>query len=105
MISERELNEAIRDYEQQPMNAQRVAKLVDLYALREHLYSGSPASASVRTQTEEKKTMTEGGTEFLQMANGKDINKILIIIDNLMQTIKVLHPRMYDRVLDLISDL
>ena len=44
------------------------------------------------------------GTEFSQEVQGKDINEVLEIIDELMTTLQVLHPRLYNGVMIKIAE-
>ena len=45
-----------------------------------------------------------GDTEFLQAVQGKDTNEVLEIIDELMTTLQVLYPRLYDGVMIKIAE-
>lgn len=51
----------------------------------------------------ENKINVKGDSDFLKMVNGKDQEKVFLVIDELMETIKILHPRMFNSVIDRIS--
>lgn len=106
MITEKELLQAIEECEQEPVTAAKIGKLADFYIIYDHLF-GEPKydHYSYENQTENTIIYTDGGTEFLNAVNGKKSEKVLNVIDELMQAVKTLHPRMYDRVLEKISDI
>lgn len=121
MITERDLLQAIYECEQEPITATKIGKLADLYIIHDHLfgcqqypqreypeddhyryiseYSGAPQ------ETVENQIDVQGDTEFLQAANGKSTSGVLMILDELMEATKILHPRMYDQVLSRLNDL
>ncbi len=102
MIRKDDLLEAIAECEgvRNP-NAQTCMMLSAFYTILDHMdkrpeYSYSPAPQEEITY--------ESGTEFLRAARGKDINEILEIMDELMSTLQVLHPRLYDGVMAKIAE-
>ena len=42
----------------------------------------------------------DSGTEFSKAITGRDPSEIMPVIDELMSTLQVLHPRLYDGVLN-----
>lgn len=102
MISERELLEAIKECEDQPLTYPLCEKLSTLYTVHRYLYGSDqpPTERKVLSVIE-----TSGESEFLEAANGKESDAVFAILDELMNTVKVLHPRVYDSVLDQISEL
>lgn len=120
MITERDLLQAIYECEQEPITATKIGKLADLYIIHDHLfgcqqypqreypeddryryiseYSGAP-------QPVENQIDVQGDTEFLRAANGKSTSGVMMILDELMEATKILHPRMYDQVISLLHDL
>ena len=106
MITEKELLLAIKECEAEPITASKVGKLADFYVIYDHLF-GSPyvGGHSEANKVEKQLIETNGDTEFLRAINGKEAKKVLPIIDELMEAVKTLHPRMYDRVLEKISDI
>lgn len=53
----------------------------------------------------ENKINVNGDSEFLKLVNGKDQSAVLPIIDELMEAVKILHPRMFNSVIDRISKI
>lgn len=51
----------------------------------------------------ENKINVKGDSDFLKLVNGKNQENVFSIIDELMETIKILHPRMFNSVIDRIS--
>lgn len=90
MVTERELHEAIAECEEEPASFTSIKKLASLYIVYDHLYG---------TKTEEKRARSKNHSEFLQAAEGKDVGAVLNILDELMQTLEVLYPKVYDSVL------
>lgn len=105
MITERDLLQAIRECEAEPITAQKVSKLADLYIIYDHLF-GEPmvAGYSYESKTANHIIETSGGTEFLEFVNGKETEKVMSVMDELMEAVKTLHPRMYDGVLRKIEN-
>lgn len=53
----------------------------------------------------ENKINIKGDSDFLKLVNGKDQSAVLPIIDELMEAVKILHPRMFNSVIDRISKI
>lgn len=109
MITEKELLNAIRECEADPITGQKRVVLADLYIIYDHLFGRSsddrPYSFSSNQQSESKTIDISPTSEFLGIINGKNLQKTLDVVDELMEAIRTLHPKMYDRVLDKLSDL
>ena len=105
MITERELLQAIDECQQEPITSSKRGTLADLYIIYDHLF-GEPINASYSYDNKiEKQIYTNGDTEFLEAVNGKDTEKVMAVLDELMEATKTLHPRMYDGVLQRIYDI
>lgn len=84
MISASELERAIADLENAPTSLANCEKLATFYFLYD------------RMQSEKIRTVkATGGSEFMRLIYDKDINDVLKVIDELMQTIDVLHNKLY----------
>ena len=105
MITEKELMEAIWQCEREPITQSKVSKLADFYIVYDHLFGKPETSAYSYANKVENIIDINGDTEFLATVNGKDIEKVMKILDELMEATKTLHPRMYDRVLQKIEDI
>lgn len=105
MITEKEVQQAIQECMREPVTGNKRAVLADLIIIQEYLFGQPNYSAGYSYSSKAENTIhTKGGTEFLEIVDGKNPEKVWSIIDELMETIKTLHPRMYDRILDKISD-
>ena len=76
-------------------DASNCERLAWLYIVRDHL-----------TQKMSKEPLTLAGeSEFLAAVNGKCGDAVWIIMDELAETVKLLHPRVYESVLKKLNDL
>lgn len=91
MISRRDLEIAAEELVNSQPTYQACAKLADLYVILDHLSPGYAESS--------------GDTEFLRAVNGKDINGVLGVMDELMDATKVLSPNLYEKVIIRINAL
>ena len=107
MITEKELSQAIRECEKEPITASKVSKLADLYIIQDHLfgYNGGYSYSNAPAKTVENVIEINGDTDFLSVVNGKKSEKVWAVIDEVMEVVKTLHPKMYDRVIEKIEDL
>ena len=48
---------------------------------------------------------TDGGSEFLKAVDGRKADKAWKLIDELVEAVKILHPRMYTTFIDKVQDL
>ena len=96
MLSLDKIEESILELERGDTCFSVCEKLAYLYIVRDHLkgYSMSPEAV----------LQLAGESEFLQSVNGSDPAAIMPIMDELMDAIHALHPRMYDAVMQKIRD-
>ena len=105
MITERELLRAIDECQQEPITGSKRGTLADLFIIYDHLF-GQPYNVGYGYETKVGNIIqTRGDTEFLELVNGKDTEKVMAVLDELMEATKTLHPRMYDGVLQKLSDI
>ena len=102
MISKRELQEAIESCECAPLSYQNCEKLATLYTIYDHLYTEQTPKIE---KVEEDKISASGNSEFLKTINGLPSLSVWSIMDELMKTLQVIQPRLYDGVMKKISDL
>lgn len=98
MINLDEINGEIGKLEAQPTTYAIVEKLACLYTVRDHITLSKPA-------TREEVIEGIGESEFLRMCAGKTVGQILPIMDELMESMMVLQPRIYDSVIRKIGNL
>ena len=104
MITEHDLAEAIAECEgQRNPTANTCLKLAAFYTIRDKMFSEKvePNFYSMQNKpiTTNEKADYQSETEFGKVIAGRDINEILPIIDELMLTLKVLVPKLYDGVI------
>ena len=104
MITEHDLHEAIAECQgQRNPNANTCIKLAAYYIILEHLeqkeegysYSPPPVSEVVRYTSD---------TDFGRAVEGKDIDELLPLIDEIMSALSVIQPRMYDAVMRKLTE-
>lgn len=99
MITEKDLLEAIEECEKEPITENKIDKLANFYIIYDHLFGGYPVSGYSYAEKEPVSIVeTDGGTEFLQFIDGMDQKIVWPVIGELMETIKLLNPRIYDGV-------
>ena len=117
MITEREVLQAIDECMQEPITGQKRTVLADLLIIHDHLF-GEPTkeldapqpmpmqsySAPPMEQAEET-IYTNGGSEFLDAADGRKADRFWKLMDEFVEAVKILHPRMYSTFIDKIQDL
>lgn len=100
MLSQRELDNAIREFENAPANYENCKKLATFYTIFDHLYTDK--------EPVEKKQQEVigfyGESEFLDLVGNRDAVSVWQIMDELMDTLKVVNPRLYESVLRKIAE-
>ena len=66
---------------------------------QQYSYSAPPVE-HVETYIE-----TNGDSEFLKAVDGKKADKVLKLLDELVEAVKILHPRMYTTFIDKVQDM
>lgn len=102
MIAERELQQAIENCMAEPMSYAKLEKLAVLFAVNDHLFVDTPKIA--RETTDENKIKYDSGSEFSRAINGKTAKKIWSIMDDTMDVLKTLYPKIHDNVMDKIKN-
>lgn len=113
MITEREVRQAIDECLREPVTGQKRAVLADLiiingYLFGQHPQEGEPenmVSRSAHHEQTEDIIYTDGGSEFLDVADGRKAQRFWKLMDEFVEAVKVLHPRMYSAFIDKIQDL
>lgn len=104
MFSKNELLDAIDELEMSPSTYQNAEKLATFYLLYEHLYTTREPVSRVE-QIDEVIISQYGDTEFLRLIADRKAEDVWAIIDELMEAVKVLQPKLYNAVLDKLKDL
>lgn len=101
MFTKRELIDAIHECEDSPPSYQNCQRLATFYTIYDHLFPPE-RQADVRT---EKVIDEYGKSDFLLSVGRKNAEKVWAVIDELMYTLQVVNPKLYDGVMNKIHDL
>ena len=110
MVTEKEMLKAISECEEGAMTPPKLTKLADLYTVYDHLFGYDeqpiyPHPVSERQKEAETKMTSDRSTEFLAFVDGKDMKGTLQILNELVEAVKMLHPRMYDSLIRKLNEL
>lgn len=107
MITEQDLEQAIAECQgERNPNANTCVKLAAFLTIKRELFGDKvqneqmviPDYSFAGPQVEEPIDY-QSDTEFGQAVNGKNWEDVLLVMDELMSTLKVLHRRLYDAVM------
>lgn len=107
MITEKDLQEAIAECEgQRNPNANTCIKLAAFYTIREHMFG------KVEPRQEEQYSFSaqsdavayESDSEFAKAIQGKDSAEAWALMDELMSTLQIVQPRLYDSVIRKLTE-
>lgn len=91
MISLEEIERTILELESKDTTFANCQKLADLYIVRDALKGYSRSAAQPLS--------VSGDSEFLRAVDGKETAKTWLLMDELMRTIRVINPGLYDGVM------
>ena len=117
MITEKEIAQAIEECMLEPVTGNKRAVLADLIIIQDYLFGepmqeleaqqqmpmqsySAPPMEQVETYIE-----TNGDSEFLKAVEGRKADKVWKLVDELVEAVKILHPRMYTTFIDKVQDL
>lgn len=104
MFSRNELIEAIEELEDNTATFQNCQKLATFYLLYDHLYGVNQLNGG--SQISRITVIGDyGNSEFLESIAGQDAEKVFLIIDELMESVKLLQPRLFDATLTRIEEI
>jgi acyl carrier protein len=95
MLSVEEIDRTILELENKDTTFANCEKLAWLYTVRDHI-SGQAAKQPVPIAT-------NGDSDFIRAIDGMDSVCAWNIMDELMQTIRIIQPRMYETVMEKIK--
>ena len=117
MITEKEIAQAIKECLREPVTGNKRAVLADLIIIQDYLF-GEPMQAQEAPQQMpmqsyseppleqvENYIQTSGDSEFLKAVDGRKADKVWKLIDELVEAVKILQPRMYTTFIDKVQDL
>ena len=119
MITEKEVAQAIEECMREPVTGNKRAVLADLIIIQDYLF-GEPMKATEPPQMPmpmqsysapqnleqvEIYVETNGDSEFLKAVNERKAERVWKLMDELVEAVKILHPRMYTNFIDKVQDL
>ena len=117
MITEKEVEQAIQECMRDPITGNKRAVLADLIIIQDYLF-GEPTRAQEAPQPMPMQSYsappmeqveiyveTNGDSEFLKVVNGRKAERVWPLINELVEAVKILHPRMYTTFIDKVQDL
>lgn len=105
MIDVHEIDRAITRLESGDTTYSSCAKLADLYAVREHMVSPGYETAASYSAKPSDVVGEYGNSDFLLAISGKDGCSAWGVMDDLMDTLRVVNPKVYARVLKKINSI
>lgn len=100
MLDAHELTLAIAELEAREASLSTCSKLADLYTVLDHLRPAGRSVEPVRASPVEY-----GDSDFLKAVSKKDASGAWSVMDELMDTLRVVNPRVYDSVMRRIDRL
>lgn len=107
MITEQDLQEAIAECQgQRNPNANTCIKLAAFLTIHRELFgegkeAGPLPGYSYAMQTEPEPTiLNDSGSEFAEAINGRPQAEVWPLLDEMMETIHAIHPRLFRAVMD-----
>ena len=91
MINLDEINVEIEKLESQPVTYTTIQRLSWLYTVRDHNTVGQKPTMTG--------TIPEGDSEFMCACRCGSVSSVMIVMDELMDAINVIQPRLYDAVM------
>ena len=101
MIYEKDLNEAIAECQgQRNPDANTCIKLAAFYTIKQHLYgTQEPAQYSYAPAPVSDTVVFDGESDFARAIDGKQQADVWPVLDELMQTLAVVQPKVYAAVM------
>ena len=117
MITEKEIEQAIKECLREPVTGNKRAVLADLIIIQDYLFGETTQAqeapqphpmrsySALPMEQVENYIQTNGDSEFLRAVDGRKSDKVWKLIDELVEAVKILHPRMYTAFIDKVQDL
>ena len=100
MITEQDLRSAIAECQgQKNPNANTCIKLAAYYTILDHITGESPTVKSIPVMGYSNSYLYKSDSEFMKGIEGVDLDTVMQVVDELMDTLKAVQPRLYDAVM------
>ena len=107
MITERDLQEAIAECQgQRNPNASTCIKLAAFYTIRREMFGEGkdagplPGYSFLPESTAEPLIINDSDSDFARAIDGRKQEEIWPLMDEMMDTLQAIHPRLYNAVMD-----
>lgn len=106
----KEIEWAISELENKETSENNYALLAALYTCREHMLGDTRQEPRIAAYSEASAPVAErleqyGDSDFLQTVSGKDSNAAWAVMDEHMDTLRVVNPRAYESVMRKLNKL
>ena len=100
MYTVSELDEAINDLNNGAHTISNVSKLASVYTVLDHLYP-------TERENQLRETIIDkyGNTDFLNEVAGKPARDVWLLVDDLVQTLAIINPKLLDNFLNKLSEI
>ena len=100
MITERDLQEAIAECQgQKNPTASTCIKLAAFYTIKRELYGEEKEAERYAFAPAPSTIQIDGESDFARTIDGRDQAKVWPVLDEMMDTIQLIHPRLYSAVM------
>lgn len=108
MITRADLESAIAECQgKRNPDAKTCIMLAAFYTIRNEMYGDAEKiehpSYSYALAPSRNEIIIDSDSEFARAIDGRDQEEILPVIDELMETLKIIQPRLYDAVMDKLT--
>lgn len=103
MFSKNEILDAIDDLEEAPATYQNAEKLATFYSLYDHLFVTKEPMNRIES-IQEVIIGKYGDSEFMRTIEGKKAEDVWPVMDELLQTIQMLQPRLYNATIEKLKE-
>lgn len=106
MISRETLDRAIAEHENGDTSYANCERLAWLYIVRDHIaMEDTKENEQKKDPAKSFPTYNGGDSDFLKAIDGKSGEKVIYVMDEAMQAIQVLQPRLYDATIQKLKNL
>lgn len=105
MISMEQISGEIAALEEEKPTHTLMQKLANLYTVRDHMVIDSEPAVSPTT-VEIRETIPDimSDSKFMQTIVGRNVKSVISVIDELMETLRIINPKLYESVLRQLND-
>lgn len=113
MITAEKIHSEIEQLKAAPMTGDNCSSLASLLIIKEHLFKDEPHNVGSVARNEPQSVLnnepitvyTDNANPFIKAINGKEMEHLIPIFDELMSSVKILYPKLYQKTLNQITNL